>query len=78
MSVQDHHIANDIQLGHLNCAYPDGHGGFWVSTLGQGDIGHVMPNGDYELIASGFVGCHGIRYSDELGYLYFSDSALAG
>jgi hypothetical protein len=74
MSVHAHHIYNDIQLGHLNCAFPDGQGGFWISTLGQGDIGHVKTNGDYELIASGFVGCHGIRYSDELGCLYFSDS----
>ena len=74
MSVHDHFIANDIQLAHLNCAYPDGRGGFWISTLGQGDIGHVSANGDYEVIASGYVGCHGIRYSRELECLYFSDS----
>jgi hypothetical protein len=74
MSLQDHFIANDLQLAHLNCAYPDGRGGFWISTLGQGDIAHVAANGDYELIASGFVGCHGVRYSPELDLLYFSDS----
>jgi hypothetical protein len=74
MSVQDHFIANDIQLAHLNCAVPDGSGGFWISTLGQGDIGHVSANGDYEVIASGFVGCHGIRHSRELDCLYFADS----
>ncbi len=74
MSVHDHFIANDVQLAHLNCAFPDGRGGFWVSTLGQGDIGHVAANGDYELVASGFVGCHGVRYSPELDCLYFSDS----
>jgi hypothetical protein len=74
MSVHDHFIANDIQLAHLNCAFPDGSGGFWISTLAQGDIGHVSANGDYEVIASGFVGCHGIRRSRELDCLYFSDS----
>jgi hypothetical protein len=74
MSVHDHFISNDIQLTHLNCAFPDGRGGFWISTLAQGDIGHVSANGDYEVIASGFVGCHGIRYSRERDCLYFSDS----
>ena len=74
MSVQDHFIANDIQLTHLNCAFPDGRGGFWISTLGQGDIGHVADDGSYELIASGFVGCHGVRYWPERDCLYFSDS----
>lgn len=73
-SVHDHFIANDMQLAHLNCAFPDGHGGFWISTLAQGDIGHVAPDGIYELVASGFVGCHGIRYSRELDSLYFCDS----
>ena len=74
MSVQDHHIANDLQLAHLNCAFPDGDGGFWISTLGQGDIAHVSASGAYELLATGFVGCHGLRYSQELSCLYFSDS----
>ena len=74
MSVHDHYIANDIQLAHLNCAYPDGGGGFWVSTLAQGDIGHVTADGSYEVVASGFVGCHGVRYSRELSLLYFSNS----
>jgi hypothetical protein len=74
MSVHDHYISNDIQLTHLNCAFPDGRGGFWISTLAQGDIGHVAATGTYEVIASGFVGCHGVRYSRELDCLYFSDS----
>ena len=74
MSVHDHYIANDMQLTHLNCAYPDGSGGFWVSALAQGDIGHVTADGGYEVIVSGFVGCHGVRYSRELDLLYFSDS----
>ena len=74
MSVHAHYIDNDIQLGHLNCAFPDDRGGFWLSTLGQGDVGHVRPDGAYERLLSGFVGCHGIRYSDELNCLYFVDS----
>jgi hypothetical protein len=74
MSVHDHYIANDMQLTHLNCAYPDGSGGFWISTLAQGDIGHVAADGTYDRMASGFIGCHGVRYSKELGVLYFSDS----
>lgn len=74
MSVHDHFIANDMQLTHLNCAYPDGRGGFWISTLAQGDIGYVAADGAYEVVASGFVGCHGIRDSRELDCLYFSDS----
>ena len=74
MSVHDHFIPNDLQLAHLNCAYPDDQGGYWISTLAQGDIGHVAQDGAYEVIASGFVGCHGIRYSRELDCLYFSDS----
>lgn len=73
-SVHEHFIANDLQLTHLNCAYPDGNGGFWISTLAQGDIGHVSADGTYEVIVSGFVGCHGVRYSRQLGLLYFSDS----
>ncbi len=73
-SVQDHHIANDIQLAHLNSAFPDGSGGFWISTLGQGDIAHLSAHGRYDVIASGFVGCHGLRYSRERECLYFSDS----
>ena len=74
MSVHEHYIHNDIQLAHLNCAFPDDRGGFWISTLGQGDIGHVKPDGSYNVIASGFVGCHGIRYSQDRGSLYFSDT----
>ena len=77
MSVRDHFITNGLQLALLNCAYPDGRGGFWIYTLAQGDIGHVATDGAYEFIASGFVGCHGVRYSRELDPLYFSD-ACAG
>jgi hypothetical protein len=74
MSVQDHYIYNDIQLGHLNCAYPDSHGGCLISTLGQGDIGHVTAQGGYRLVTSGFVGCHGVRRASDGKGFYFSDS----
>jgi hypothetical protein len=74
MSVQDHYIFNDIQLGHLNSAYPDEEGGCWISTLGQGDIGHVTPEGGYRLVTRGFVGCHGVRRTMDRKGLYFSDS----
>jgi hypothetical protein len=74
MSVADHYIHNDIQLGHLNCAYPDGRGGCYVSTLFQGDIGHVDSNGRYALLARGQVGCHGVRLARNGRDLYFADS----
>jgi hypothetical protein len=74
MSVARHYIHNDIQLGHLNCAYPDGNDGCYVSTLAQGDIGHVDEKGRYSLLARGFVGCHGVRLAMDRRSLYFSDS----
>lgn|GEM_PF-867832 len=74
MSVADHYIHNDIQLGHLNCAYPDGQGGCYISTLFQGDIGHVDENGRYSLLARGQVGCHGVRLAQDRRHLYFADS----
>jgi hypothetical protein len=74
MSVADHFIHNDIQLGHLNCAYPDDQGGCYVSTLFQGDIGHVDENGRYSLLARGQVGCHGIRVGRNGRDIYFADS----
>jgi hypothetical protein len=74
MSVQDHYIHNDIQLGHLNCAYPDSDGGCWISTLAQGDIGYVGPDGGYEILTRGFVGCHGVRLATGGDTIYFADS----
>jgi hypothetical protein len=74
MSIVDHYIHNDIQLGHLNCAYPDGRGGCYVSTLFQGDIGHVDQSGRYTLLVRGQVGCHGVRLSRDGRHVYFADS----
>lgn len=70
----EHYINNDLQLGHLNCAAPDGRGGAFFSTLAQGDIGHVNAAGAFELLATGYVGCHGVRYSAECDWIYFCDS----
>ena len=72
--LSEHYIPNDSQLGHLNCAAPDGHGGAFVSVLGQGDIAHVSAAGDFELLATGFIGCHGIRFAIRHDLLYFCDS----
>lgn len=72
--LTEHYVPNDFQLGHLNCASPDGHGGAFVSVLGQGDIGHVSASGEFALLATGHVGCHGVRFSKEDGLLYFCDS----
>jgi hypothetical protein len=74
MSVSRHYIYNEIQLGHLNCAYPDGKGGCYISTLAQGDIGHVDEDGRYSLLARGYVGCHGVRVARNGRDIYFSDS----
>ena len=72
--LSEHYVSNDLQLGHLNCAVPDGGDGVFCSVLGQGDIGHVDAAGHFDLLVSGFVGCHGIRYDRVADLLYFSDS----
>jgi hypothetical protein len=74
MSLHEHRINNDVQLGHLNCAYPDGNGGCIISTLGQGDVGQVDASGNYKVLASGYVGCHGARYALDRSYIYFVSS----
>ncbi|MEK7412367.1 MAG: hypothetical protein AAB263_03495, partial [Planctomycetota bacterium] len=70
--LRQHYIHTDIQLGHLNRASPDGDG-FLVSTWIQGCIGLMKNDGSFTEIASGFVGCHGVRRHPHHG-LYFSDS----
>lgn len=73
-SVHDHYISNDFQLGHLNSAYPDDDGGCYITTLGQGDVGHFDRAGRYELLATGYVGAHGVRRSHISGSIYFTQS----
>jgi len=70
--LREHYIPNDLQLGHLNCATPDGHGGAYYSVLGQGDIGHVDASGTSDTLVSGYVGCHGVRFENDR--VYFSES----
>jgi len=73
--LTEHYVANDFQLGHLNCASPDGRGGAFVSVLGQGDLLHVSASGEAELLATGYVGCHGIRpFAGQSDSAYFCDS----
>ena len=73
-SVHDHYIPNDFQLGHLNSAFPDGDRGCYLSTLGQGDVGHFDRDGNYSLLASGYIGAHGVRRSLDGGFVYFTES----
>lgn len=70
----DCYIHNDLQLGHLNCAYPDERGNIWVSTLIQGDIGFFDPNGEYKRVISGFLGAHGVRSILDRDEIYFAHS----
>lgn len=70
----DNYIHNDLQLGHLNCAYPDHEGNIWVSTLIQGDIGYFNPDGDYRRVLTGFIGAHGIRRIAGQETFYFGHS----
>jgi hypothetical protein len=72
-SVVDHYIPNDLQLTHINCAWPWA-GGFLVSLLIQGAIGWSDGNGDYREITRGFVGCHGVRVRSDAEEIYFADS----
>jgi hypothetical protein len=72
--LSEHYIPNDLQLGHLNCAAPDGRGGAFCSVLGQGDVGRVDSKGRFDLLVSGYVGCHGVRYDMYADLLYFCDS----
>ena len=71
-SVVRHYVANELQLTHINCAWPYQRG-VLISTLIQGAIGWFGPEDDYRELARGFVGCHGVRVS-EAGEIYFSDS----
>lgn len=74
-SVVEHFISNDLQLAHLNCAWP------WkdqilVSSLGPGSVGRFDPSGHYEELLRGFVGCHGARVDPETDEIYFTDSCV--
>ena len=68
-----HYIPNDLQLAHLNSAFMRRDGDVLVTTLIQGDIGLVDPDGGYRLLARGFVGAHNARETAS-GDAYFADS----
>jgi hypothetical protein len=74
-SVVDHFIPNDLQLTHVNCAWP-WRNGIVISTQIQGAIGWFSPEGDYRELTRGFLGCHGVRSLRQSEGLYFSDSAV--
>ncbi len=72
--LRAHYIHNDIQVTHVNGAWPDENGAILVSALIQGAIGEFRPGGDgYREIIRGFVGCHGVKRSSD-GQIYFADS----
>jgi hypothetical protein len=73
-SVVEHYVPNDLQLTHVNCAYP-WREGILVSTL-IGAIGWFDFAGHYKELFRGFVGCHGIRAQKHAGNLYFCDSCV--
>lgn len=72
-SVHDHYIPNDLQLGHLNSAYPLGPSGALITTLAQGDVGLVAEDSSFTRLHHGSIGCHGVRVGAR-GDIYFSDS----
>lgn len=72
--LKSHYINNDAQTTHINSAWPDNNGKIIVSTLIQGAIGVFNESrSDYHELTRGFVGCHGVRRSQE-GLIYFADS----
>ncbi len=71
--LRAHYIPNDLQRTHINCAVPFDDG-FLISMLIPGAIGHLKHDGRYREIASGFVGCHGVRTRPGLDGFFFSDS----
>jgi WD40 repeat protein len=71
--VRTHHIPNDLQLAHLNCAWSTREG-ILVSGLIHGTIGLFEPDGSYLELTRGFVGCHGVRTREGLDGVYFADS----
>jgi hypothetical protein len=74
-SVVEHFIPNDLQLTHLNCAYP-WRGGILISTLIQGAVGWFDPAGEYRELMRGYVGCHGAKVDRRNDRIFFSDSCL--
>ena len=72
-SVVDHYVNTDLQLTHINCAWP-WRGGMLVSLLIPGAIAWTDGNGGYRELVRGFVGCHGARVRNDIEEVYFADS----
>lgn len=77
-NLKDHYVHNDLQLGHLNSAFPDEYGNIWVTTLIQGDVGCFRSDGSFDKILSGYIGAHGVRRLENEDIIYFSDSCNGG
>lgn len=73
-SVIDHYVHNDLQLTHVNGAWPY-RGGVLVSMLIPGAIGWFSPAGEYTELLRGYVACHGVR-TDHRDRIYFCDSCV--
>jgi hypothetical protein len=72
-SVVDHYITNDIQVAHVNCAWP-WRGGVITTSLIRGAVGWFDAAGRYREVVRGFVGCHGARVRTDVDEIYFCDS----
>lgn len=71
--VRRHYIHNDLQLAHMNSAYPCADGSVLLSTLAQGDIARWHKDTGYRVLCRGYVGAHNARETAS-GEIYFSDS----
>jgi hypothetical protein len=72
--VRANYVTNDLQLTHVNAAWPAAEG-VYVSTLIHGAIGRFSWDGAYAEIVRGYWGAHGVRKVDERT-LVFADSCL--
>jgi hypothetical protein len=73
MDLRSHFLHNDLQVAHLNCAWPH-HDRVYVSSLIGGNIVRLDTDGSQTPLISGYVGCHGARITKGGEMLYFADS----
>ena len=74
--VRLHYIANDAQVGHVNCVSVRDDVLLWTCFIG-GEIVKTRKFGDlswFEIVASGFTGCHGARHTHDGSLIYFADT----
>ncbi|MBI2513659.1 MAG: hypothetical protein HYV96_16965 [Opitutae bacterium] len=70
--LRAHYIGNDLQIAHINAAFPF-RDGLICSSLIPGAIGAFDGRGVYRELLRGFVGAHGARGAENGGF-YFCDS----